>query len=206
MPPLLLTPQLLLLPLLLLLFLGSSAPLPARCALCSSSSADRSSHGRHQDGHLRQKRAKAAQPGTGKGQQRVAGCGAGGARRCGSRWQCWPCAAGPRVQVRRTAKWSKRRVEESRSLLPVIAAVQDPFRQQGHGPAVGIPGTRGPLLSLLIPQALNAPDSQSPPRVATLLGTPPGTTGGRCSCSLAAPQAVAVPGRLHLSPPAPLEY
>lgn len=104
-----------------------------------------------------------------------------GAARCGAR-----ASAGWRTPLSR---------------LPAIAAGQDPFRQRGLGPAVGSPGTRR-LLPLL---ALSATDSQSPPRVAALLGTPPGTRGGRCSCSLAAPRAVHVPGRLHLSAPAPPE-
>lgn len=65
----------------------------------------------------------------------------------------------------------------------------------------GTPGTR----RTPEPQAWSEPEHRNPLRVATILGTPPGTRGGRCSCCLAAPRADCIPWLLHLSEPAPPE-
>lgn len=202
MPPRLLTLQLLLLPLLLLLFLGSSASLPACCALCSSSSADRSSHGRHQDRHLCQKRAKASQPRAGKGQQRAAGCGAGGSRRCGDDGSAGLALQGRGFRCGALRSPSKLGVEASPLSAPRdcsrAGSIQAAWAQPHSGYA-GNPQTSAP-------QGTECYRLLEPAQGGHSLGHASWDQGGgRCSCSLAAPLADRVPGRLHLSTPAPSE-
>lgn len=103
-----------------------------------------------------------------------------------------------RCGARASAGWRS----ESPVSAPSVCSRAGSIQAAWARPRSGNPQT---FASTPHPQALSAPDSQSPPRVATLLGTPPGTRGGRCSCCLAAPRAVRVPGRLHLSAPAPPE-
>lgn len=105
----------------------------------------------------------------------MAGCGAGGARRCWRRWRCW-LLAGCALQGRWSrcgelrspggSRWRSQSPVSAPSNCSQAGSIQAAWARHGGGYA------RDPQ---------TPSDHRSSLRVATLVVPPPGTRGGRCS-------------------------